>query len=254
MRLIVDVASSRLVLENDQGSYSVDLFSADAFAAISSLWLKVGWALKYSYGFTWLGRPIVQLPEDIIRVQELIYRVKPDAVVETGVAHGGSLMLYASILRCMGRGRVIGIDIDIRPENRAAIQAHELASMITLVEGSSTDPAVVENVHALLDPAETTLVVLDSSHSKTHVLAELEAYGPLVKSGSYIVATDGIMEQLHDVPSGRPEWKDDNPKSAAIAFAAAHPEFALEQPPLAFREGPELVPVTYWPTAFLRRR
>src|ERR1043165_10147614 len=120
--------------------------SPEAFAAISRAWLRSGWDTKYVYGFTWLGRPVIQLPEDLIRVQEVIYRVKPDAIIETGVAHGGSLVFYASLLAAMGRGRVIGIDVDIRPHNRAAIEAHPLAARITLIEGDSILPATVDRV------------------------------------------------------------------------------------------------------------
>src|SRR5690606_19131155 len=145
---------------------------------------------KYVYGFSWMGRPIIQLPEDMIRIQEVVYRLKPDVIVETGVAHGGSLIFYASLCKAMERGRVIGIDIEIRPHNRKAIEAHELAGFITLVEGSSTDPAIVQEVKSLVAPGETAIVILDSNHSKQHVLDELEAYADLVSVGSYIVACD----------------------------------------------------------------
>src|SRR6202041_1198377 len=138
---------------------------------------------KYSYSFTWLGRPIVQLPEDILLIQEAIYQVKPDVIVETGVAHGGSLIFYASLCKTMEKGRVIGIDIEIRPSNRAAVEAHPLSSFITLLEGSSTNPDVVKQVRAAIRPKEVVLVLLDSCHSKDHVLEELQAYSPLVSKG-----------------------------------------------------------------------
>jgi cephalosporin hydroxylase len=161
------------------------------------------------------------------------------------VAHGGSLVFYASILKAMGRGRVIGVDIEIRPHNRKAIEGHELKPLITLVEGSSTDPGIVAQVKALVKPGETVLVVLDSDHSKAHVTGELNAYAPLVTPGSYIVATDGVMQFLDDVPRGMPNWKHDNPTAAAAEFAASHPEFVLEEPPFPFNEGPG---------AYLRKR
>src|SRR6266581_4171607 len=119
------------------------LGSPEGFRVLSDLWLRSGWETKHVYSFTWLGRPIIQLPEDLIRIQEVIYRVQPDVIVETGIAHGGSLVFYASLCKAMGRGRVIGIDIEIRKHNRAAIQAHSLFDLITLVEGSSIDPTVV---------------------------------------------------------------------------------------------------------------
>jgi cephalosporin hydroxylase len=231
----------------------LDLYSKEAFELISRLWLTVGWDQKYTYTFSWMGRPIIQLPEDMIRIQEVIYQVKPDVIIETGVAHGGSLVYYASLSKAMGRGRVIGIDIEIRPHNRKAIEAHELYPLITLVEGSSTSASTVEQVKSLVKPGEVVLVLLDSCHTKEHVLGELEAYHPLVSPGSYIVATDGVMRNLYDVPRGKPEWVRDNPAAAAAEFAAKHSEFVLEQPPQPFNESELTESLTHWPDAWLRR-
>jgi len=179
--------------------------------------------------------------------------VKPDVVIETGVAHGGSLILYASLFKAMGKGRVIGVDIEIRPHNRKGIETHELGGLITLIEGSSTAASTLEQVRSQLKPGETVLVILDSDHSKGHVAAELEAYQALVTPGSYIVATDGIMKDLHDVPRGRPEWTWDHPTAAAAEFAQAHPEFVLEQPAWLFNESGLSRNLTHWPGAYLRR-
>lgn len=255
MKLTIDTEARTLVSEGADGARSFPLYTREAFSALSRVWVQVGWALKHIYSFTWMGRPIIQLPEDMIRAQEVIYRVKPDVIVETGVAHGGSLIFYASLFKMMGSaGRVIGVDIEVRPHNRAAIEAHELSPSITLVEGSSVDPAVVDRVRALIRPGEKVLVLLDSNHTKDHVTGELEAYAPLVTPGSYIVATDGLMEFLHDVPRGRPEWKDDNPSAAAREFAGRHAEFTLEEPPpFVFNEGEVREHVTHWPAAWLRR-
>jgi cephalosporin hydroxylase len=148
---------------------------------------------------------------------------------------------------------VIGIDIEIRPHNRQAIAAHELSSSITLVEGSSIDPKVVSHVASLVRPGERALVILDSCHTKSHVLAELEAYHHLVSPGSYIVATDGIMRDLHDVPGGRPEWEWDHPAAAAAEFAQRHPGFTLQAAPRPFDESLHHTEVTHWPDAWLRR-
>lgn len=253
MKLIIDTERMTLTQETEGGARTVPLYSREAFELVSEQWLKVGWNEKYGYTFSWLGRPIIQLPEDILRIQEVIYRAKPDVVVETGVAHGGSLILYATLFKAMGRGRVVGVDIEIRPHNREAIEAHELASYITLVEGSSTDPKVVKDVSDRVRPGERVMVILDSDHSKKHVLAELEAYHPLVSVDSYLVATDGIMKQLADVPRGKPEWVRDNPFDAAAEFASKHPEFALEQPAWPFNESGLGKSVTHWPGAWLRR-
>jgi cephalosporin hydroxylase len=187
-------------------------------------------------------------------MQEVIYRVRPHVIIETGIAHGGSLIFSASLCALMGNGRVIGVDIEIRPHNRAAIERHELSDRITMIEGSSIDPDVVARVRRLVAPGETVLVVLDSCHEATHVRAELEAYCDLVTPGSYIVATDGSMRDLYDVPRGRPEWKWNNPASAAIEFARAHPEFSMEDPPWPFSESELTERITHWPCAFLKRR
>src|SRR4051794_38290951 len=191
MRLTIDTESRTLTIDAAGKPEVVPLYSTRAFELISDQWLRVGWNEKYVYTFSWLGRPLIQLPEDVIRVQEVIYRVKPDVIIETGVAHGGSLVFYASLCKAIGKGRVVGVDIEIRPSNRAAIEAHELASYIALIEGSSIDPATVEQVRARVQPGERAMVILDSNHSKDHVAQELERYHPLVAPGSYIVATDG---------------------------------------------------------------
>jgi len=255
VKLSADSKANTLVVEVDGARRELELYSEAGFAALSRLWVEVGWSLKYTYAFTWMGRPIIQLPEDIVRVQEVIYALKPTVIIETGVAHGGSLVLYASLLRSMGsRGRVVGVDVEIRPHNRRAIEAHDLAPAITLVEGSSIDPATVSRVRELVEPDDRVLVLLDSNHTKLHVARELEAYAPLVSIGSYIVATDGIMETLDEDPRGHPGWKTDNPKAAAAEFARAHAaEFVLEEPPFPFNEGSIHFRVTHWPGAWLKR-
>jgi cephalosporin hydroxylase len=254
VKITIDTDAKEVRVQTAQGEERHDIFSAAAFDAVSREWMRIGWQLKYSYGFTWMGRPLIQFPEDVIRIQETIYRVKPDVIVETGVAHGGSLIFYAGLLTAMGKGRVVGVDIEIRPHNRKAIEAHEMASKITLIEGSSTDADVIRKVKEQIRPGERVLVILDSNHTKKHVADELQLYSPLVSSGSYIVATDGIMEDLSDVPNGRPTWTDDNPASAAREFAAAHPEFELETLPFLFAESEVKTQLTYWPSAYLRRR
>lgn len=254
MKLILDT-DSRTLEEIENGEVRrFDLYSREAFESLSRHWVRVGWSQKYQYTFSWMGRPAIQLPEDIVRAQEVIYRVRPDVLIETGVAHGGSLVLYASLFRAMGRGRVIGVDIDIRAPNRKAIEAHELSGLITLLEGDSAAPPTVERVKALVSRGETVMVILDSGHSRAHVAAELEAYCGLVSPGSYIVATDGIMSDLHDVPRGDESWKWDHPAAAAAEFAARHPEFVLEQPPWPFSESSLVRNVTHWPGAWLRKR
>jgi cephalosporin hydroxylase len=154
----------------------------------------------------------------------------------------------------MEKGRVVGIDIEIRAHNRTAIESHPLFPYITLIEGSSTAPEIVSRVASEVKAGETVLVLLDSNHTKEHVAAELEAYAPLVTPGSYIVATDGIMSWLGNAPRTQPDWSWNNPLDAAREFIAAHPEFALEEPAWEFNEGHVRERVTYWPGAYLRRR
>lgn len=235
------------------GTERLPLYSDAAFRMLSDLWLKVGWNQKYSYTMSWLGVPIIQLPEDIVRYQEVVYALKPDVIVETGIAHGGSAILSASLLKLIGKGRVIAVDIDIRPHNRQRIESHMLAPLISLMQGSSTAPEIVDRIKGGIKPGETVLVVLDSNHSYAHVTAELEAYAPLVTVGSYIVSTDGIMRDLADVPRGDGAWTRDNPAQAAVDFCARHPQFVLEEPAWPFNEATLEGNVTHWPDAWLKR-
>ena len=243
------------VIVRESGAEPVEfgIGTPEAFRVLSRLWIRSGWDVKYVYSFTWLGRPMIQLPEDMIRLQEVICAVQPDLIVETGVAHGGSLCFYASVCKAIGKGRVVGVDVEIRPHNRRAIESHCLAPYISLVEGDSADPEVVSKVRAQIPPCGRVLVLLDSCHTKEHVRAELEAYSPIVTPGSYIVAMDGVMEQLADAPRACSDWRWNNPQQAAREFAAAHSDFEIVEPAFLFNEGMVTERVTYWPGAFLRR-
>jgi cephalosporin hydroxylase len=254
MKLIIDTTEGTLTRVTETGTNVLQLYSREAFQILSHQWTKIGWDQKYSYTFTWLGRPVIQLPEDMIRVQEVIYRVRPEVIIETGVAHGGSLIYYASLCNLMGRGRVIGVDLDIRSHNRTAIETHEMSSLITLLEGSSTSPDIVRQVHSLVKSGEVALVILDSNHTKQHVAEELAAYSDLVTTGSYIIAADGFLKELSDSPRGEAQWKWNNPAAAVTEFVRNHPEFVLEQPPWPFNESELSENITYWSGAFLRRK
>lgn len=199
-------------------------------AAASALFNEVC-RYRYSYNFTWLGRPIIQFPQDIVALQEIVWAVKPALIVETGIAHGGSLILSASLLSLIGGdGRVIGIDIEIRPHNRAAIEAHPLAPRITLIEGSSTDPAIFAEVRRLAEGRGPALVILDSNHTHAHVAKELALYAPLVTKGSYLIVFDTVIEDMPaDAFPDRPWGKGDNPKTAVHEFLRHNKRFAIDR-------------------------
>jgi cephalosporin hydroxylase len=254
MKITIDTDAKTIATNDGEGNVDeMPLYGKPAFELLSDLWVKVGWAQRYSYTFTWMGRPVIQLPEDLLRIQEVIHRLQPDVIIETGVAHGGSLIFYASLFEAMGKGRVVGVDIDIRAHNRKAIEAHRLAPRITLVECDSTDSAAFEQVSRCVKPGDTVLVMLDSNHSRDHVLAECRLYAPLVSVGSYIIASDGIMSDLADVPGGDASWATDNPTEAARDFAAERGDFVIETPSFDFNESDLERPITYWPGAYLRR-
>jgi len=247
------VRGDKIIEHTQAGEVTHDIGSQEGFRLLSQAWLRSGWDAKYVYSFAWMGRPIIQLPDDMMRIQEVICKVRPDVIIETGVAHGGSLVFYATLCKAMEKGRVIGVDIEIRPHNRKALESHLLFPYITLVEGSSIDSAIVKRVGAMVRPGETVLVLLDSCHTKAHVLSELEAYAPLVSLGSYIVAADGIMEQVVGAPRTQPDWSWNNPKQAAIEFVRKHPDFIIEEPEFPFNEGSVTQRVTYWLSGFIKR-
>jgi len=240
----------RTIKINDR---SVELYSTEGFNIAKDIWLKVSWNQKYTYTFNWLGVPVIQLPDDLVRYQEVIFKLKPDVIIETGIAHGGSLIFAASLCKLIGKGRVIGVDIDIRPHNRERLDAHPLREFITIIEGSSTAPDTIARVRQSTKQGETVLVVLDSDHSYAHVMEELRAYAPLVTPGSYIVATDGIMRDLSEAPRGKSGWARDNPACAANDFAASNSSFRIAEPAWHFNESALSGNVTHWPSAWLER-
>ena len=225
----------------------IDIMGRDEeFNSLSQQWFNLANTRKYSYHFDWQGRPIIQYPQDMVAMQELIWLTKPDLVIETGIAHGGSIIFTASILALLdmcdaieagkmldpknSHRKVLGIDIDIRAHNRAAIETHPMASRIQMIEGSSIAPEIVKQVHAIAKNYSRVLVCLDSNHTHAHVLAELESYAPLVSKGSYCVVFDTVIE---DMPKGtfpdRPWGLDNNPKTAVREYLETHPEFEVNK-------------------------
>lgn len=217
-----------------------------ALQEVSKDFLRETIEARYSYNFEWLGRPIIQYPQDIVAMQELIWHVKPDLIIETGIAHGGSLIFSASMLAqldmcdAINAGTtldprqssrlVIGLDIDIREHNRAAIEAHPMASRIKMFQGSSVDPKIVAEVKKIAAGYKRILVCLDSNHTHEHVLAELEAFAPLVTPGSYCVVFDTVIEDLpEDSFPDRPWGRGNNPKTAVREYLKSHPEFTVDK-------------------------
>lgn len=201
---------------------------------------------KYSYNFSWQGRPIIQYPQDMIAMQELVWSIKPDLIIETGIAHGGSLIFSASLLAQLdmcdaiesgemldpknSRRKVLGIDIDIRTHNRAAIEAHPMASRIQMIQGSSIAPEIIEQVKAVAANYSRVLIYLDSNHTHDHVLAELQAYAPLTSKGSYCVVFDTVVEDMpKEIFPDRPWGPGDNPKTAVWEYLKTHPEFEIDK-------------------------
>jgi cephalosporin hydroxylase len=200
-------------------------------AGLTKKWFDLSAKYEYSYHFTWLGRPIIQYPQDILAMQELIWQVKPDLIIETGIAHGGSLIFSASILEMIGgSGQVLGIDIDIRSHNRVEIEKHPMFKRIIMLEGSSIDPEIAETIYAHAKNKKKILVVLDSLHTHSHVMKELELYSPLVSRGSYLIVFDTIIEDMpNDSFEDRPWGKGDNPKTAVWEFLKRNDRFVIDK-------------------------
>lgn len=244
--------------------------------ALSRIWLREITRHKYAYNFHWMGRPLIQFPQDMVALQEIIWDVRPDLIIETGIAHGGSLILSASMLALLDycdavqagevldpratRRRVLGIDIDIRAHNRAAIEAHPMAHRIDMIQGSSIDPGIVSEVHAVAHGHERVLVILDSNHTHDHVIAELEAYAPLVSRGSYCIVFDTVVEDMPDeMFPDRPWGKGDNPKTAVWEYLRRIKEEgrpAVDGDPLELNIDKDIeakLLITVAPDGFLRR-
>lgn len=231
----------------DQVAANIKRLGSDAHLWANSVaWIRDSARLNYSYNFSWLGRPIIQYPQDMVAMQELIWEIKPDLIIETGIAHGGSLILSASMLALLdlcdaiesgekldpkiSRRKVLGIDIDIRAHNLAAIEAHPMASRIQMIQGSSIATEIIEQVRAVAANYKRVLVFLDSNHTHDHVLAELQVYAPLASKGSYCVVFDTVIEDLSkEMFPDRPWGPGNNPKTAVWEYLKTHPEFEIDK-------------------------
>lgn len=202
----------------------------DNLQELTNQWFVESCKYKYSYNFSWMGRPIIQFPQDIMAMQEIIWQVKPDLIVETGIAHGGSLIFYASMLELIGEGQVLGIDVDIRQHNRVEIEQHPMFKRITMIEGSSIDEEIAKQVYDLAKGKSRILLVLDSNHTHDHVLKELELYSPLVTKDSYLVVFDTVVQDMpEDFFPDRPWGKGNNPKTAVWEFLKTNKRFKVDK-------------------------
>lgn len=224
MKYLIDTETGLLSFGEEQKS----LYAPESFEELSKLWIQLGWNLRYHYTFTWMGQPILQLPEDLMRIQELIYTLQPDLIVETGVAFGGGLLFYATCLEALNQGEVVGIEKALRPPNKLQLKQHRLSKRISILEGSSIDPQIVEALKQKVENKKQVLIILDSNHSYDHVLKELELYAPLVTPGSYLLVADGLKKYLTKMPRGKDFWEWDNPLTAVETFLKTHSEFQLE--------------------------
>lgn len=240
----------KLTLEAHGQTKTVDVFSQEGLEMVSSLWVKLYAQYKLTHNCTWMGVPIIQFPEDVMMMEELIWKVRPDVIVECGFAHGGSALFYASLMELMGKGIVVGVDVEIRPYNRIAVQNHPMSHRVRMVEGSSIEADTIAQVKSFIRPGDKVVVLLDSNHSKDHVAKEIELYREMVSPGSYLVVMDGAQAFVWDMPDGKPEWKDDNPLAAIDDFMAT----PVGQSEFEVDEHFTRLFVTSNPKAYLRRK
>jgi len=219
----------KITLTQGRETKTVDLYSEEGLELISSLWVKLYAQYRLTHDVTWMGVPIIQFPEDILMMQELIWKVRPDVIIECGLAHGGSALFYASLFELIGKGYVIGVDVEIRQYNKIAIQNHPLSHRIKMIEGSSTSKETFERIKEMIKHGSRVMVILDSNHSKEHVAKELQLYKDLVTPGSYLVAMDGAQAFVWDIPNGKPEWKEDNPLKAIEEFVGKNNDFEVDE-------------------------
>jgi cephalosporin hydroxylase len=253
MRITIDTETQLLSVEEAGVTTGHGLFSPEAFQILSRQWLLLGWNLGHWSTFSWMGRQLLQLPDDVLRLAELLWTQRPAAIVETGVYDGGSTLFFASLCRMFGGGRVISIENEFRPGVRQAIQ-QAAGELVTMIEGDSASPDIATQVRQLIQPGERVCVFLDSNHTASHVAAELRHYSPLVPPGSYLIAADSICRDLAGTPQGDRAWSRDNPATAVDQFLGEHPEFERVRPPCRYPADADFTFLSYFPNTWLRRR
>jgi len=253
MRITIDTEAHLLQVAERDAVAEYSLFSPEAFRILSRQWLVLGWNLGHWKTLSWMGRQLLQLPDDVLRLAELLWKLRPDVIVETGVYDGGSTLLFASLCRLSGAGRVISVDCNFRPGVREAI-LQEAGGLVTLIEGDSASAETAIEVRCNIRPVERVCVFLDSGHRAAHVAAELRHLGPLVSPGCYLIVADSICEDLAGTPEGEIAWSWDNPGRAVDEFLRQHAEFSRERPMPLFSASNDFTQMSYFPGTWLRRR
>jgi len=253
MRITIDTEAQVLQLTDGGEATEYSLFSPEAFRLLSRQWMALGWNLGHWGTFSWMGRQLLQLPDDVLRLAELFWKLLPEVIVETGVYDGGSTLLFASLCRLYGVGRVISVEREFRPGVREAIQ-QAAGDHVILIEGDSASPETATQVRRNIRPAERVCVFLDSAHGAQHVAAELRLLGPLVSQGCYLIVADSICPDLAHTPQGESTWSGDHPGKAVDEFLDRHPEFSRERPPALFPVGYDFTELSYFPSTWLWRR
>lgn len=252
MLISIDTDTSLLRITDNGKTVEHSLFAPEAFSILAGEWLRLGWNLQHWATFSWMGRQLLQYPDDVLRLAELIWRLRPDVIVETGVYEGGSTLLFSSLCRLTGHGRVISVERELRSEVRDAVLAASNGN-VTLVEGDSGSVEIAARVLGGIASGDRVLVFLDSDHTSAHVARELRLYGPLVSAGSYLIVADSNLADLATTPNGDPHWAHDHPGAAVNDFLKEHPEFVRACPRPLFPQAFDFSRVGYFPTSWLER-
>lgn len=253
MRITIDTEAGTLGCTENGDAAEYSLYSPDAFRILSREWIALGWNLGHWASFSWMGRQLLQLPDDVLRLAELLWQIRPDVIVETGVYDGGSTLLFASLCRLSGTGRVISVERELREGVREAIR-EGAGDLVAVIEGDSSLAETAQQVREMIRPGERVCLFLDSDHSMGHVGAELRNLGPLVSAGCYAIVADSVCRDLAHMPQGEVSWIHDHPGAAVDEFLRAHPEFVRERPVPLFSSGVDFSEVSYFPATWLKRQ
>jgi cephalosporin hydroxylase len=252
MKLLIDTNSKKINISEEQDSHNLNLYTKKAFTKISNFWLEYIWNQKYTYRFTWLGFPIIQLPDDIINIQELIFKEKPKYIIETGVAHGGSVIFYASLIKLLNLKKVVGIEKKIKKKNLINLHRSPLKKYFKIIQGDSTSDKVINKVKNIIKKNKT-LLILDSNHSSEHVYKELVSYSKILQKNCIIVATDGIVDVMKFAPRRLKYNKNGGPVLAIKKFLSKDKKFKKINPTNLFNESNVSQNMTHWQYGWMKK-